>query len=301
MDLKQIEYIVKIYEEKNITKAAEKLFITQSALNQQLLKLEKEIGIQLFYRSRIEVTPTKAGDVYIEYGRKILNLKKEAYNKINDITEAEKGQMSIGFTPGRGITMFSAVFPEFHREHPNIQIEPVELSVKEQIDMITKGNLDIGFVTFGRDYKVPCNYEHIMNEDIMLAIPKNHNYAVNDNFTEADISLFKEDNFVLMYKNSTMRELVDDIFKKADFKPKELFETSNSNTIVTMIKSGICCGILPYYYIKDNMDFMNCYYLKDRPFWNVGVIQRKGAYLSKGAKDFIKLVKNYFSYYNNNE
>lgn len=52
MDLKQLEYMVKIAKEKNITKAAKKLFITQSALNQQLLKLEKDLGAPLFYRSR---------------------------------------------------------------------------------------------------------------------------------------------------------------------------------------------------------------------------------------------------------
>lgn len=56
MDLKQIEYILKIAEEQNITHAAEKLFITQSALNQQLLKLEKELGTPLFYRSRTDGT-----------------------------------------------------------------------------------------------------------------------------------------------------------------------------------------------------------------------------------------------------
>ena len=60
MDLKQIEYILKIAEEQNITHAAEKLFITQSALNQQLLKLEKELGTPLFYRSRTDWHPTPA-------------------------------------------------------------------------------------------------------------------------------------------------------------------------------------------------------------------------------------------------
>lgn len=54
MELKQLEYIVKIAEERNVTKAAEKMYITQSALNQQLLKLEKELGSQLFYRSRMD-------------------------------------------------------------------------------------------------------------------------------------------------------------------------------------------------------------------------------------------------------
>ena len=59
MDLRQIQYIVAIAEENNITRAAEKLYITQSALNQQLLKLEKELGVQLFHRSRTDWHPTE--------------------------------------------------------------------------------------------------------------------------------------------------------------------------------------------------------------------------------------------------
>lgn len=61
MDLKQIEYIVKIADEKSITRAAEKLFLTQSALNQQLLRLEKELGVQLFKRTKSDWSPTPAG------------------------------------------------------------------------------------------------------------------------------------------------------------------------------------------------------------------------------------------------
>ena len=70
MDLKQLEYIVEIAKEKNITHAAEKLFISQSALNQQLLKLEKELGAQLFHRSRTDWHLTEVGEIYIENAKK---------------------------------------------------------------------------------------------------------------------------------------------------------------------------------------------------------------------------------------
>lgn len=70
MDLKQLEYIIKIAEENNITRAAEKLYITQSALNQQLLRLERELGTPLFYRSRTNWHPTEAGQVYVENAKK---------------------------------------------------------------------------------------------------------------------------------------------------------------------------------------------------------------------------------------
>jgi DNA-binding transcriptional LysR family regulator len=85
LDTKQIEYILKIAEENNITKAAEKLFLTQPALNQQLLRLEKELGTQLFHRSRTNWRPTQAGEIYLENARKMLLIKQETYRIIGDI------------------------------------------------------------------------------------------------------------------------------------------------------------------------------------------------------------------------
>ena len=66
MDTHLIEHIIKIAEEKSITKAAEKLYLTQSALNQQLLKLERELGIPLFRRAKTEMIPTRAGEIYLK-------------------------------------------------------------------------------------------------------------------------------------------------------------------------------------------------------------------------------------------
>ena len=74
MDTHLIEHIIKIAEEKSITKAAEKLYLTQSALNQQLLKLERELGIPLFRRAKTEMIPTQAGEIYLKGARYKRNL-----------------------------------------------------------------------------------------------------------------------------------------------------------------------------------------------------------------------------------
>lgn len=91
MDIKQIEYIVKIADEGSITHAAEKLFMTQSALNQQLLRLEKELDAQLFFRSRSNWRPTPIGEIYLDGAREILRIKKRTYNTICDMTNSKKG------------------------------------------------------------------------------------------------------------------------------------------------------------------------------------------------------------------
>ena len=77
MDLKKIEHILRIAEEKNISRAAERLFISQPALNLQLLNLERELGTKLFVRKGNECSVTEAGRIYVETARKMMNMKKD--------------------------------------------------------------------------------------------------------------------------------------------------------------------------------------------------------------------------------
>lgn len=102
MDLKQIENILAIANKGSITKAAEGLFVTQSALNQQLLKLEKEIGLPLFERRNHSMIPTDAGQIYLDGAREILQIKENTYKRLSDMSEDSHGTISIVYTPERG-------------------------------------------------------------------------------------------------------------------------------------------------------------------------------------------------------
>lgn len=76
MDLKLLQYIVAISEHKSISKAAETMFISQSGLNQQLIRLERELGLQLFDRDKHHLQLTQAGKIYVENAKSILQLQK---------------------------------------------------------------------------------------------------------------------------------------------------------------------------------------------------------------------------------
>jgi DNA-binding transcriptional LysR family regulator len=299
MESKQLEYIIKIAEECNITHAAEKLFITQSALNQQLLKLEKELGTQLFHRSRTNWRPTKAGEIYIKNAREILRIKRETYRIINDIADTKKGHLSVGLTPGRGIVMFTSVYPTFHRLYPHIVVEPIEMSVKKQQQLVSLGDLDIAFMTLCDKHKTNDAYIKIHSEEFLLAVPKNHPLShlaspPGEPLATLDISKLKNDSFVLMYKESTSRDVVDEVFEKSGLTPRVLFETSSTSTIITMVESKLCCGLIPRYYTQGR-DNMICFSLPQKPSWDVAVSYKKDSYLSCVARDFINLAKNYWS------
>ncbi|MGL5434794.1 MAG: LysR substrate-binding domain-containing protein [Lachnospiraceae bacterium] len=298
MNIRQIEYILKIAEERNITRAAEKLFISQPALNKHLLLLEDELGTKIFHRSRSDWHPTEAGNVYLESAQKILQIKREAYRVLNDMVTGKMGELSIGFTPGRGSEMFSYVYPKFYSEYPDIILTPHELSVRRQQALIARGELDLGFLTLCDKHRTSDEYIPLSKEEIFLALPKKHplsHYETDVEFATMDISAVQYEPFVLMYPESTIRLLVDDIFEQSGFDPCVLFETSSTNTILTMIRSSLCCGLIPYHYIKKRPEGIACFSLPSRPTWDIVVSYPKGCYLTQAAKFFIELAKEFYS------
>ena len=303
MDLKQIEYIVKIDDEHSITRAAEKLFVTQSALNQQLLRLEKELGAPLFHRSKVDMRPTEIGQVYLDNAREILRIKQRTYNLINDMTDAKKGRLSIGFTPGRGSEMFTHVYPSFHQAYPNVIVEPHELSVHRQQQMISQGNLDIGFQTLSERQRTDSEYIKLGEEEIFLLVPSIHPAAeqlaatqtASAPFPIANLTLFQYEPFVLMYKESTIRAITDEIFRKYGFTPNVLFETASNNTVLSMIEANLCCGVVPEYYVRRLPKGISCFAFPTHPSWDIAANYRKNGYLSEAAKYFIELVRNFWT------
>lgn len=299
MDLKQLENILKIAEENNITRAAEKLFLTQSALNQQLLRLERELGTPLFYRSRTNWRPTEEGEVYLQAAREILQIKHHAYSKINDMATTRRGNLSVGLTPGRGIAMFTAIYPDFHRKYPNVIVEPKELSVRKQQQQIAQGDLDIGFMTLREKDKTTDCYETIYSEEFFIIIPIGHPLGRlasphGEPYATIDISLLKYEPFVLMYKESTSRHLGDSYFREHNFIPTVLFETSSTETIVNMVSSSLSCGLIPHYYVKKASDKIACFALESHPSWDIAVSYKRGAYLSQAAIEFIQLASGHW-------
>ena len=299
MDTKQIEYILKIAEENNITKAAEKLFITQSALNQQLLKLEKELGTPLFHRSRTNWRLTEAGEIYIEGAKAALQIKNTTYNRIYDVVSARKGHLTIGLTPGRGLRMFTAIYPELHRSFPNLDVRPIEMRVRAQQDAIAKGEIDVGLMTLARRDQTSDTYYPLKQEELVLIIPAGHPLAEKaapsgEPLATLDLTELRYEPFVLMDRNSTLRSLCDQIFARSGFQPNVLFESNNTAGIVSLVKSTICCGIVPWYYTRIPSDELACFRLPGHPSWDITVSYPTTGYLSTGAREFIRLASEWW-------
>lgn len=299
MDLHQIENIITISEEKSITRAAEKLFITQSALNQQLQKLESELGTPLFVRTRSDWQPTPAGEIYLQAAKTIAAIKKDAYSKIHDMAEFARRHFTIGLIPERGVDMFTAIYPQFHREFPDVILEPVECNVRTMQKRISKGEIDLGLVTLTAHQRDENTYLHMAYEEIFLAVPAVHPLASGgsrdaEHASEISLEAFAQDPFILISQTSTMYQLVQELFACAGFEPRVLFSTSSNVSKYRMVNAGVGCALLPAIFAvpAENIVFFR---LPQHPHWEVTMCHRKDAYLSTAEKAFLNLCRAYWS------
>ena len=309
MDLRQTEYILAINEEKSITRAAERLFITQSALNQQLGKLEAELGAPLFERNRSAWKPTAAGEIYIKMGMEMLRMRKSTYEEIRDLSDARCREIHIGLIQERGVDMFTALYPRFHRAFPEVVLEPEEMNVATIRRNISAGKLDLGLCTLEESQKDENVYHHMCTEDILLAVPKKMyeeaapvlaGVAVSDASEVSDASdaavlqHFGDLPFILMRDSSTLHTIEMRLLQGAGISPKVLFTTSSNLSKYRIVSSGMGCAFIPRVFAAPNPE-VTYIRLPSGPAWEVTLCTQKDAYITRAEEYFIDLCRNYWS------
>ncbi len=300
MYLKEVEYMLKIADEKNITRAAEQLFITPSALTQQLTRLEKEIGVELFHRGRSGCTPTEAGRIYLQAAQEMMKLKKDAYRRLQDLSSRQTARLIVGFPPERGAAAFTSIYPQFHREYPGISINITETSVRQQQKLIASDKIDFGFVTLREDQKTDDEYITIAREELVLILSSAHPLCCQAKkgdgpYPELDPSLLKKEAFAIMHRSSTIYECVEEIFHSAGIIPNILFETPRAATIMEMAASNMCCGIIPDSPATPHPSNVSFFCMPDHPSWSICACYRKGTHLPKTSRRFIQLAADYWT------
>lgn len=298
MDVKQMTYIVTIAQEGGISKAAAKLFLTQSALDQQLLKLERELGTPLFTRSRTSFSLTEAGKVYVGYAQRILELKNEAYRIIHDLGDQRRGTLAVAFAPERGMEMFMEVYPRFYEEYPQVKVIPRELDACRQLELLRHDELDVGFIPKREGPLSGLSQTPLCQEEFLLITPRDHPLSTQaapggGPLTQLDLPALAGLTLCLIHRGSTQREVIDPLLERAGRKTNLFLETASNRANVSMVQRGLSCSIVPAYYAQDGAD-VACFRLPGQPTWTISACYRRGRYLSKAAKRFIDLAGEYF-------
>ena len=144
MDTRYLTYILTIARKKNMTKAAEELFVSQSSLSQYLTKLEQELGTPLYFRARGELVLTPAGQLYTEAAQRVIQIKEQLYKDIANLDN--KGHITIGCTSQFALLALTEIVPKFKAFYPDWRVEITEQSLPALTKMLLEENIDLGLM-----------------------------------------------------------------------------------------------------------------------------------------------------------
>ncbi|HZU10137.1 MAG TPA: LysR family transcriptional regulator, partial [Pseudacidobacterium sp.] len=145
MELRHLRYFCAVAEWRGFNRAARALHVSQSAISEQVLDLENEIGVALLNRSQHRVSLTPAGEVFFNEARKVLAAADRAVDLAQRSARGESGALTIGFLVWGTGRFFPTIIREFRRQHPHIRLSVMEMAPAAQSEALLNGSIDIGF------------------------------------------------------------------------------------------------------------------------------------------------------------
>jgi DNA-binding transcriptional LysR family regulator len=296
MDVKHLEYIIEIAEQKNMTKSAENLFVSQSSLSQYLSRLEAELGTPLFNRTKNEMTLTPAGSLYTESAKTVVKIKKKLYQNIKNLSGT--GRISIGVTSKWGINMITNIISEYKQAFPNVILEIIEDSVPSIKKDINLGKIDFAIMSVNALNDLLVKYEVLREEEVVFAVPDTHNYCLihkneSKQIVTAELEeIFKNDSFILSKKDSTIRNIADNIFRISSFSPDTVCELNSMTAVIEMVSKGVGVAFVPSSCAKSNKNITYFCFNPRLYRYNI-LVHRANLVLNDAENTLINYIKDY--------
>jgi DNA-binding transcriptional LysR family regulator len=300
---KNLNYIIKVSEYGNINKAAEKLYITPSALSKFIITKERELGVELFERTGKKFVLTYAGEKYVEWAKKIVHMQSCMEREINSIAKEKTGLMHLGFQLMQSKILFTKIIPIFKEQYPDIEIVLESNYAHNLANMLDEEMIEFAITTHNSE-KDNLNYIKLAEIEIAVVVPKGHkiiNSSLNKrgfNYPWIDIKDLKNETFVGLYKNQEPRIIMDEIFKKCGINPKINMQVHT--TELTLLSVANNFGVTIAYDMPAKFEeYKNSVQLlsfgKQPVFLNLSIVFKKDYQKKEYVKKFIDICKSCYS------
>ena len=249
MTITQLHYVLAIAEHKNFTKAAEKCFVTQPTLSTQIQKLEEELDILIFDRSKKPISLTEIGEKIVVQAKSIVN---EA-GRIKDIVEQQKGyiggEFKVGIIPTIMPTLLPMFLNNFIKKYPKVNLILEEQTTEEIIKKLKNGHLDCAIAA------TPLEEETLKEivlyyEPFVAYIPDHHESFDKEEITIADLDL---DRILLLQDGHCFRDGILNLCKNNKYINDSNFqlESGSFETLIKLADEGLGTTLLPFLHTLD--------------------------------------------------
>jgi LysR family hydrogen peroxide-inducible transcriptional activator len=249
MTITQLQYVLAVAEHKNFTLAADKCFVTQPTLSMQIQKVEEELKIQIFDRTKKPIQLTEIGQKIVSQAKNIVN---EA-DRMKDIVEQQKGfiggEFKLGIIPTVMPTLLPMFLNTFVKKYPKVKLIIEELNTDEIILKLKNGNLDAAIAA------TPLNEEKLKEiviyyEPFVAYIPEKHRISDKKEIEVSDLNL---DEILLLQDGHCFRDGILNLCKNQDVASANNFQIQSGSfeTLIKLADEGLGLTLLPYLHTLD--------------------------------------------------
>lgn len=287
MNIRDLDFFIKVYECRSISIASEKLFISAQGLSNVINRLEQELGCSLFNRDRAGSVPTACGDAFYKYAVNTKSEYERMITEIEHLSRAEKGVIRIGYSFGvmSGLTM--NITQEFQKKYPEYELDFAEMPDKIVDELVLSGELDIGFAAYvDRD---KFEYELMSESEILFVPKKDSRFYDRETVSVREIA---DEPLTLRNRNFATTRIMMHEFEKCGADPEIIMNTGGILRSLKLRKDGMANTVI----IDSVAAQLESDELRTIPFteelkWPLYIITKKGRGRSKAVDRFISFIK----------
>ncbi|MET7574361.1 LysR family transcriptional regulator [Streptomyces sp. NPDC005492] len=247
MDLRHLKYFLAVAETRNFTQAAASCYVAQSALSQQIARLEKDVGARLFSRTSRSVRLTSAGELLEPLARRILADVDNAQAALDALSGLRRGRLRLGLVQTRASSVdLVEVMADYHARYPGIDFHVTNAPSVEMAASVLAGDLDIAIVGLG-PRQVPEGLDHLVLsvDPLVLIVPADHALAGADADTVDLADLPESHQLIQFTRGSGLRRQVEAAFARAGVEPGQHFQVGQIHDMIRLAARGIGVTVVP--------------------------------------------------------
>jgi DNA-binding transcriptional LysR family regulator len=245
VELRQLEYFMAVADDMSFTRAAQRVHVVQSALSTSIKKLEEELEVQLFDRTRQQIRLTPAGEELRRHARQLLRSARLAKDALHDYRGHLSGTVDFGSLVTFGALDVPKVLGDFHSANPHVRIK-LRLSQtgsSSYMTSIADGALDLALVSAPNRFPAGIDLHLLAQEQMVFTCRADHRLAARE---RVDITELADENLVGFPEGFGIRRLVDDAFAAAALTPRTLYEVPADFTVpAALIRNALGTAFMP--------------------------------------------------------
>ena len=295
MNLRELEYLVAVAEERHFHKAAKRCFVSQPTLSGQLKKLEDELGVLLVERSTRQVAMTDVGKAVAELARDILAQVKGIREIAQTFQDVMAGELHLGLIPTLAPYLLPQIMQQIHKQYPHLKLWLHEYQTAVLLEKLHRAELDLLILALPVDTDEFAELD-LFQESFLLAVPRDEELA-----GKPIISLGDLDNreMLLLEEGHCLRHQALEVCFMAGATENSAFQASSLETLRHMVGEGMGLTLMPELAVPDKQTKKDpIRYLPFRnpkPSRRIGMLYRKGSYREETFTRLRTLIRNTLS------